>query len=217
MIKRRHLMALFLLAALTVATASSAQSPNGTARSDWKQLTITFRGAGSGTMTEPTSQQVWTKKVQWTLVWHMRQATPSAADFLSRAATITGSSSWRGDANLTTPCTGPVSYSGTPAQITHVQAANPLAPALVAIQVPIFGPVAKACFGANIMAVAQKPLGRADSVTLQRQIIDAAFAYDLANPRSLTLKLNRNWNEKYKMNSGSVSYSWSATIKIAVG
>ena len=55
------------------------------------------------------------------------------------------------------------------------QAANSQAPALVAIQVPIFGPVAKACFGANIMAVAQKPLGRADSVTLQRQIIDAAF------------------------------------------
>src|SRR4030081_994515 len=102
--KRRHLMALLLLTTLTVATASSAQSPSGKARADWKQLTITFRGACSGAMTEPPSRQVGTKKVQWTLLWHMRQATPSAADFLSRAAKITGSSSWSGDANLTTPC-----------------------------------------------------------------------------------------------------------------
>jgi hypothetical protein len=195
---------------------------------------VTFTGAGGEVMRSPANHQRWEKTVTWTLGWVIR---PGGSTFSTREK-IDGTSSYDGKntdgSNVLGVCAGAVSWSGAHAVLgafTVPAGGVPIPkgvkslfvkgfPAIGAkergksdgeVQVPIFGPVAKACFGPATMAVAggsylQEDIG----------IIYALFPLNLQNPQPGRYVLPFHHWVYTQSNGATYNAHWSANVLVSV-
>ena len=217
-------------AALGMACAFFAAGSAGAQSSSWSSIDVTFSGSGEGQMVAAANDQHWTKKLTWTLRWTIRASNLSL--FSSREK-VEGTSVYSGH-NIVGACAGSVRPSGAHAILgtfivprggvpiptgikglfaKGIPALGPkhAGQSFGEVQVPIFGPVAQACFGPATMAVAGGSPSQEDV-----GIIYALFPFSLTHPQPGRYVLPFHKWSYSQPNGNSYDAVWSGTIVVAV-